>query len=81
MNTILSVRNRDHNHFKEGLLTKNGLIDFAQIWAIRLTARRKMGVASHFWAHKICKIADLTSAVSMLGYREKEADLRLSRVH
>jgi hypothetical protein len=43
--------------------------------------KKKMGVASHFWAHKMhVKIADLTSAVTMLRYREKEADLRLSRV-
>jgi len=47
-----------HN-VKEGPLTKNGPIDFAQSWAIhmknpiRLMAKRKRGVASHFWAHKM----------------------------
>jgi hypothetical protein len=40
-------------------LTKNGSIDFAQSWAIyiknpiRFIVKRKKGVASHFWAHKM----------------------------
>jgi len=45
---------------KEGPLTKNGPIDFAQSWAIhmkkskiRYMVKRKRGVASHFWAHKM----------------------------
>jgi len=36
---------------KEGPLTKNGPIDFAQSWAIHM--KRKRGVASHFWSHKL----------------------------
>jgi hypothetical protein len=42
-------------------------------------AKRKMGAASHFRAHKMhVKMLILTSAVAMLQYREKEADLRLT---
>ena len=46
-------------YIKEGPLTKNGPIDFAQSLAIYMKnpitfmAKRKRGVASHFWAHKI----------------------------
>jgi hypothetical protein len=45
--------------FKEGPLTKNGPIDFAQSWAIhkknpiKFMAKRKKGVTRHFWAHKM----------------------------
>jgi hypothetical protein len=45
---------------KEGPLKKNGPIDFAQSWAIytwknpiRFMVKRKRGVASHFWTHKM----------------------------
>jgi hypothetical protein len=40
-------------------MTKNGPIDFAQSWSvylknpIRFMAKRKRGVTSHFWAHKM----------------------------
>jgi hypothetical protein len=45
--------------FKEGPLTKNGSMDFAQSWAIHMKksyliyAEEKKGVASQFWTHKM----------------------------
>jgi hypothetical protein len=47
-------------NFKEGPLTKNGPIDFVlkvgqstEKNPIRFMVKRKRGVASHFWAHKM----------------------------
>jgi hypothetical protein len=37
---------------KEGPLTKNGPIDFAESWAIHMKNPIRF-MASHFWAHKM----------------------------
>jgi hypothetical protein len=70
---------------REVLMTKNGLIDFAQSCAIYLVKieldlwrREKEGSLCILGPSDACKRAFLTSAVAMLRYREKEADLRLS---
>jgi hypothetical protein len=48
---------------------------------IEFMAKRKRGVVSNLGGPKdACMRADLTSTIAMLRYREKEADLRLSRV-
>jgi hypothetical protein len=70
---------------KEGPLTKNCPIDFAQSWAVYLKkynwiyGEEKNGNSVTFLGPEdACKNADF--AVAMLRYREKEADLRLSMV-
>jgi hypothetical protein len=53
------IREPAQGSFKKGPLANNGLIDFAQSWAIliknpiRYMAKRKRGVASHFWANQM----------------------------
>jgi hypothetical protein len=54
-NNKLALFGKQVPAIKEGRpLTKNGLIDFAQSWAIHMKksnmAERKRGVASNFWA-------------------------------